>query len=76
MNASNHYEVISADSHVVEPPDIFDARLPSALRDRAPRLVTHEGGSAWLVDGVHAERRMPLPPDTRVWNRVEEVARA
>jgi predicted TIM-barrel fold metal-dependent hydrolase len=59
MDASNRYEVISADSHVVEPPDIFDERLPSTLRDRAPKLVAHEGGSAWLVDGVGP---VPLPP--------------
>ena len=43
--------MISADSHVVEPPDIFEKRLPAGLRDRAPRLVAHEGGSAWIVEG-------------------------
>src|SRR5499433_973360 len=29
---------ISADSHMPEPPDLWEKRLPAALRDRAPRL--------------------------------------
>jgi predicted TIM-barrel fold metal-dependent hydrolase len=50
-------KIISADSHVLEPPDIFEG-LPPKLRDRAPRLVDYEGGSAWLVDGSDP---VPLP---------------
>src|SRR5213593_4666959 len=29
---------ISADSHMTEPPDLWEKRLPPALRDRAPRF--------------------------------------
>jgi len=29
---------ISADSHMTEPPDLWEKRLPTALRDRAPRF--------------------------------------
>src|SRR5580700_10882724 len=29
---------ISADSHMAEPPDLWETRLPAALRDRAPRF--------------------------------------
>jgi predicted TIM-barrel fold metal-dependent hydrolase len=29
---------ISADSHMTEPPDLWEKRLPAALRDRAPRI--------------------------------------
>jgi predicted TIM-barrel fold metal-dependent hydrolase len=32
------YRLISADSHVVEPPDLFERRLPQSLRSRAPRI--------------------------------------
>jgi predicted TIM-barrel fold metal-dependent hydrolase len=52
------YNVISADSHIVEPPDVF-AGLPAGLKDRAPKLADHEGGSAWFVEGVEPS---PLPP--------------
>lgn len=54
------YNIISADSHIAEPPDIFETRLPAALRDRAPKLVTRAGASEWQVDGVEP---IPLP-----WN--------
>lgn len=49
--------LISADSHVIEPPDLFSARLPAKLRDRAPRLETASGVCRWSVDGDSA----PLP---------------
>jgi hypothetical protein len=29
---------ISSDSHMTEPPDLWEQRLPPALRDRAPRF--------------------------------------
>ncbi|MCH2169570.1 amidohydrolase [Myxococcota bacterium] len=45
------YQVISADSHVVEPPDLWEKWLPEKFRDRAPKLVKDsEGGDAWLYD--------------------------
>ena len=46
------YDVISADSHVVEPPDVFEPRVPAALKDRMPKLGTVDGEAAWLVEGV------------------------
>lgn len=45
--------MISVDDHVVEPPDVWTSRLPVRLRDRAPRVVPFEGGSAWLLEGKH-----------------------
>jgi predicted TIM-barrel fold metal-dependent hydrolase len=46
------YELISSESHIVEPPDLFTSRLPAALKDRAPKLAEADGGSAWFVDGA------------------------
>ncbi len=43
-------QVISADSHVLEPADLWSSRLPSGLRDRGPKLVTG-GQLGWSVDG-------------------------
>jgi predicted TIM-barrel fold metal-dependent hydrolase len=46
------YTVISVDDHLVEPPGMFDGRLPSALRDAAPRLIENElGQQVWEFDG-------------------------
>ena len=45
------YDLISADSHVVEPPDIWERFLAEKYRDRAPKLVKDaEGGDAWAYD--------------------------
>jgi predicted TIM-barrel fold metal-dependent hydrolase len=44
--------VISVDDHLVEPPTLFDGRLPSALADRAPRVVDDaDGREVWEFEG-------------------------
>jgi predicted TIM-barrel fold metal-dependent hydrolase len=44
---------VSADSHVVEAPDVFTDRLPSAWRDRAPHIEPDgNGGDHWIVPGL------------------------
>ena len=46
------YTVISVDDHVVEPPHIFEGRLPAALQDRAPKIVeTRKGHQVWEFEG-------------------------
>jgi predicted TIM-barrel fold metal-dependent hydrolase len=59
MSDSTGYKLISADSHGMEPPDLFQKRLPAGLRARAPKLAPWEGGSAWMIDGLDP---VPLPP--------------
>lgn len=47
-----HYTLISVDDHLVEPPGMFDGRLPSTLADGAPRLVINDRGhQVWAFDG-------------------------
>ena len=48
---ANVDKLISADSHVVEPPDLFVARIDARYRDRAPRVVSDGGVDRWFVDG-------------------------
>ena len=38
-------KVISADSHVQEPPELYE-RIPKSLRHRVPRIVERDGGRA------------------------------
>jgi predicted TIM-barrel fold metal-dependent hydrolase len=45
------HTILSSDSHVVEPPDLWEDRLPSPLRHRAPRVVHEADGDWWMVDG-------------------------
>lgn len=42
------YELVSADSHIIEPPDLWEKWLPRKFQDRAPRVVDDgEGGHGW-----------------------------
>ena len=44
--------LISVDDHVVEPPDLFDGRLPAHYAERAPRVVRKDDGSdQWVYEG-------------------------
>jgi predicted TIM-barrel fold metal-dependent hydrolase len=46
------YTVISVDDHLVEPPHMFEGRLPARLQDRAPRIVETEAGhQVWEFEG-------------------------
>jgi len=46
------YTIISVDDHLVEPPDMFEGRLPAKLADRAPRIIeTKRGHQVWEFDG-------------------------
>ena len=46
------YTVISVDDHLVEPPDMFEGRLPARLAGQAPRIVENSRGhQLWEFDG-------------------------
>ncbi len=50
---SIHFPVISADSHITEPPDCYSAHIDPAFRDRAPAMVTDEKrGDLFVVEGM------------------------
>ena len=44
-------DMISSDSHIVEPPDLWTERMDARDRDRAPRVVQEEDGDFWYIDG-------------------------
>jgi len=51
-----NFRMISADSHIVEPPDMYTERFDPTLRDRAPRMERRKTPSgreydAWMLDG-------------------------
>ena len=45
------YRIISSDSHVYEPADLWTTRIEPKFRDRAPHIVPMEDGDWWFVDG-------------------------
>jgi predicted TIM-barrel fold metal-dependent hydrolase len=64
------YRVISADTHLLEPPDLWMTRLPKGLRERAARLeFTREnmhfigaGGREILTLSEYRDQNGPLEP--------------
>ena len=53
------FPVISADSHITEPPDTYVDHIDAAWRDKAPRLVaTEQYGDVFMIDGM--ERGVPM----------------
>lgn len=76
------YRLISADSHVNEPGDLWTARVPQQYADRAPRIESFDQGDAWVLDGVADPINFGmnacagLPPDQMTgWKRFSEIRR-
>lgn len=49
--------MISVDDHILEPPHVWQERVPKKFKENAPRFVRDDKGEAW----VYAGRRMPTP---------------
>jgi predicted TIM-barrel fold metal-dependent hydrolase len=44
---------VSVDDHVVEPPDLFEGRVPDRYADEVPRIVRNDAGDdVWMYQGV------------------------
>lgn len=54
------YGLISADSHVTEPPDCYSRFIDPAFRDRAPHIVSDDrGGQRYVIPGLD-EMAVPM----------------
>ncbi|MCY3910200.1 MAG: amidohydrolase family protein [bacterium] len=74
------YNLISADSHINEPGDLWTSRVPAKYHDRVPRVERFEEGDAWVIEGV--EGPMPIglnacagqdPRLRQNWVRFDEI---
>jgi predicted TIM-barrel fold metal-dependent hydrolase len=45
------YEIFSVDDHIVEPADLWTARLPARLIDSGPRVIEQDGRQFWTFEG-------------------------
>ncbi len=46
-----YFPVISVDDHLIEPPDLFEGRMPKGLAGQAPKLVeSADGKQAWIYE--------------------------
>ena len=77
--------VLSSDSHVFEPPDLWQTRIDKAFRDRAPRIERIHGGDHVVVEadqilsGIglisNAGARFAAPETISPRGRFEDVLR-
>jgi predicted TIM-barrel fold metal-dependent hydrolase len=83
-STGRRYRLISADSHVNEPPGLWIDRVPAALKDRAPRMehFPEYGGDAWVLEGVTDPINFGMnacaglePEDMKSWVRFEDIRR-
>ena len=45
--------LVSVDDHLVEPPSVFEGRLPAKFTDAAPHVERREDGSdVWMFNGT------------------------
>jgi predicted TIM-barrel fold metal-dependent hydrolase len=56
------YPLVSADSHVNEPPEMFAERVPASLRERAPHIAEIDGVAQIVVEGMRP-RKIPRGRD-------------
>jgi predicted TIM-barrel fold metal-dependent hydrolase len=80
MPATREYRLISADSHLTEPGDLWTTRVDARFRDRVPRIERFEEGDAWVLEGVPHPIAFGFtvcagnkPEDLRDWMFVEEM---
>ncbi len=80
--AGSRYRLISGDSHVNEPGDLWTKRVPAAMRDRAPRIESFDEGDAWVIEGVKEPINFGMnacaglePEQMRGWMRFEDMRR-
>ena len=76
------YPIISADSHIVEPPDMYTSRIAPRFRDRAPRMERRKTPAgreydAWMLEGqqvgtlgavMQAGQRFEDPPRRSIFS--------
>src|SRR3954465_8531559 len=51
MSLEEFPRIISVDDHVVEPPNLWQDRLPAAMKERGPEVVFAPKGDAPFVGG-------------------------
>jgi len=50
---ANDMILVSVDDHLVEPPTLFEGRVPARFADQAPKVVTDDSGAdVWVFNGA------------------------
>jgi uncharacterized protein len=52
VKLAEDFRVIDADTHFIEPADLWTRRAPKGYEDRLPRIGTVDGRDHWMLDGA------------------------
>ena len=66
---------VSADSHVLEPPDLWVQRLDGRFRHRAPRVEAGPNGNMFHCEGREPQSVRPLGTPFAMWGKQTEEGR-
>jgi predicted TIM-barrel fold metal-dependent hydrolase len=47
---ARHHTIVSVDDHLIEPPDLFEGRLPRRFAERAPHVVRRDSADWWVFE--------------------------
>src|SRR5262245_4294010 len=64
--------LISADSHVNEPPEMFAERLPASQRSRAPHVAMVDGVECLVMEGLRP-RKLPRGRESHTGDALERA---
>ncbi len=67
-------KIISVDDHVIEPPHLWQSRLPKKFLDRGPRIELLPHGEITMVDGKYVERPGTEGPLAAWWHYEDHYA--
>ena len=74
------HHLISADSHINEPGDLWTSRVAAKWRDRVPRVERFDEGDAWVIEGMPGPMPIGLnacagqdPRLRQNWVRFDEI---
>ncbi len=80
-STARSYRLISADSHVNEPPGVWTDRMPQRFAGRSPRMERLDQGDAWILEGCAEPINFGMnavagkrPEEMRGWVRYEDIA--
>lgn len=61
--AKDKYFIMSCDTHVNEPFDLFDGRVDAKYKDRLPYMRKDEDGTQWLITDGWDPQLVSVPPE-------------
>ena len=68
--------MLSSDSHIIEPPDLWTERIDHAFADRAPRVIQADGADWWSIDGQRSMSFLGVQTGDRFEKQADELITA